>query len=153
MIAINRSGKIHCKNNIETSLSKCKLNILLFVNYRKIMKHKFCLLIAFVSFFSTSVQAKDLVDTLNSVDNGLQKLQNSIQQSKRQIRERKEKRERLENAWNNMKDADYVENRWNNYLDQQARERKQRAEQRKRKFVDNLTSDLNKAIRDATNTH
>lgn len=56
-----------------------------------------------------------------------------------------------------MKDDDYVENRWNNYVDQQARERKQRAEQRaeqrKRKFVDNLTSDLNKAIRDATNTH
>lgn len=49
------------------------------------MKHKLCLLIAFVSIFSTSVQAKDLVDTLNSVDNGLQKLQNSIQQSKRQI--------------------------------------------------------------------
>lgn len=117
------------------------------------MKHKFCLLIAFVSIFSTFVQAKDLVDTLNSVDNGLQKLQNSIQQSKHQIQERKEKRERLENAWNNMKDDDYVENRWNNYVDQQARERKQRAEQRKRKFVDNLTSDLNKAIRDATNTH
>ncbi|WP_318515388.1 hypothetical protein [Photobacterium leiognathi] len=117
------------------------------------MKNKSLLFAVLVSVFSTSIQAKDLVDTLNSVDNGLQKLQNSIQESKRQIRERKERRERIENAWDNLKDDDYVEKRWDNYVVQQARERKQRAEQRKRRFVDKLTSDLNSAIRDATNTH
>ncbi|PSV27700.1 hypothetical protein [Photobacterium sp. GB-56] len=85
------------------------------------------------------------------MSNGLQKLQNSIQQSKRQLTERKENRECLEKGWNNIKDDDDEENYWNNYLAQQARERKQRAEQHK--FVDNLTSDLNKAIRDAANTH
>ncbi|WP_237156750.1 hypothetical protein [Photobacterium leiognathi] len=62
------------------------------------MKNKSLLFAVLVSVFSTSIQAKDLVDTLNSVDNGLQKLQNSIQESKRQIRERKERRERIENA-------------------------------------------------------
>ncbi|WP_305814658.1 hypothetical protein [Photobacterium leiognathi] len=117
------------------------------------MKNKSLLFAVLVSVFSTLIQAKDLVDTLNSVDNGLQKLQNSIQESKRQIRERKERRERIENAWDNLKDDDYVEKRCDNYVDQQARERKQRAEQRKRRFVDKLTSDLNSAIRDATNTH
>lgn len=117
------------------------------------MKNKSLFFAALLSVFSTSIQAKDLVDTLNSVDNGLQKLQNSIQESKHKIKERKERRERMEQAWDDLKDEKTIKKKWDNYLDKQEQERKDRAEQRKRKFVDNLTSDINKAIRDATNTH